>query len=138
MISLSVHNAGPNHQTVRLDEYDPQWQQLAHDLFKRIGARLSPSQLPQPQPLGSYSILQSGGTERAAKIVLYQAALAKGSWQPGTDGVYVCSRAEGGPKRASLTVGFIPKAEERFAFFRLEPTQDLDVMADFIVALADY
>ncbi|MGA2904441.1 MAG: hypothetical protein ABSD98_11455 [Candidatus Korobacteraceae bacterium] len=138
MIPLRVQNAGPNHQTVRLDEYDSQWQQLARDLFQRVKARLGPSQLPQTHPLGSYSILQSGGSERAAKIVLYEAALAKGSWHPGADGVYVCLRTEGGPNRAHLTVGFIPKADERFAFFRLEPTQDLDVMADFIVASADY
>ncbi len=138
MIPLHVHNPVPNYQTVRLGEYDPQWQQLACDLFQHVNARLSPAQLPQSQPAGSYSILRSHGSERAAKIVLYEAALAKGSWQPGADGVYVCLRTGGGQERANLTVGFIPKADERFAFFRLEPTQDLNVMADFIVASADY
>lgn len=138
MTQLLVQNQAPNHQTVRLPEYDPQWQQLALDLFQRVSTRVSPVQLAQPQPLGSYSILQSGGSERAAKIVIYQAALAKGSWQPGADGVYVCLRTEGHSTTASLTVGFMPKQDEHFAFFRLEPTQDLDLMADFIVASADY
>jgi hypothetical protein len=125
------------HQTVRLARYDRQWQQLAHDLFQRVRAR-SPAQLARKQPYGSYSVLKSAGSETAAKIVLYEAALAKGPWQPGADGVYVCLRTEGHAATAGLTVGFKPNPAERFAFFRLEPTQDLDVMADFIVASADY
>ena len=133
-----VQNQVPNHQTVRLAEYDPQWQHLALDLFQRVSTRVNPAQLAQPQPLGSYSILRSGGSERAAKIVLYEARLAKGSWKPGADGVYVCLRTKGHSATASLTVGFLPNQDEHFAFFRLEPTQDLDAIADFIVASADY
>jgi len=138
MTPLSVQNQVPNHQTVRLAEYAPQWQQLALDLFRRVGTRVNPRQLAQPQPLGSYSVLQSGGGERAAKIVIYESALAKGAWHPGADGVYVCLRTEGHSATASLTVGFMPKQDEHFAFFRLEPTQDLDQIAEFIVACPDY
>lgn len=138
MTQLLVQNQVPNHQTVRLAEYDPRWQQTALDLFQRVSTRVNPGQLAQPQPLGSYSILQSRGSETAAKIVLYEAALAKGSWRTGSDGVYVCLRTEGYSATASLTVGFMPNQDEHFAFFRLEPTQDLNVMADFIVACADY
>ena len=133
-----VPNVAPNHQTVRLAQYAPQWQQLALDLFQRVRARVKPAQLARPQPDGSYSILQSLGKETAAKIVLYEAASANGTWQPGADGVYICIRTEGHPATADLTIGFKPRQGERFAFFRLEPTQDLDAMADFIAALSDY
>ncbi|HXB69521.1 MAG TPA: hypothetical protein VNY05_14820 [Candidatus Acidoferrales bacterium] len=125
-----------NHQTVRLDTYDPQWQQLAHDLFQRVGARLDPTRLVQAD--GSYSVLQSTSEKRAAKAVIYQAEYAKGNWRPGPDGVYVCIRTAGRSSTSHLTVGFLPKSDERFSFFRIEATQDLDSMADFIVASADY
>ena len=133
-----LQNPGPNHQTVRLSQYDPQWQQLAQELYDRVAARVRPTQLAQPQPDGSYSILRSAGHETAAKIVIFESALAKGPWQPGPDGVYVCLRTPGHPATANLTIGFKPQQSERFAFFRLEATQGLDVMADFIVASVDY
>ena len=125
-----------HHQTVTLNQYDPQWQQLALDLFQCVGARVVPSQLAHPD--GSYSLLQSSGRERAAKIVIYQAAHAKGDWQPGPDGVYVGLRTNGGSATRHLTVGYLPNPDDRFCFFRIEATQDLDSMADFIVASADY
>src|SRR5690349_18526225 len=107
-----------NHQTVPLNQYEVQWQQRALDLFQRVGARVNPGQLAQPD--GSYSILRSSGQERAAKIAIYQTGLGKGDWRPGPDGVYLCIRSEGRATTHHVTVGFLPRSEERFAFFRVE------------------
>ena len=125
-----------HHQTVILNQYDPQWQQLALNLFQLVRARVVPSQVAHPD--GSYSLLRSSGRERAAKIVIYEAAHAKGDWKPGPDGVYVCLRTNGRSATQHLTVGFLPNTDDRFCFFRIEPTQNLGSLADFIVASADY
>ena len=105
---------------------------------ERISALLTPAQLAQPQPDGSYSIRRSGGDETAAKIVIFESSLAREAWRPGPDGVYVCSRTAGNRATRAHTVGFIPNSEERFAYFRLEASQNLDNLARFIVACSDY
>lgn len=50
------------------------------------------------------------------------------------DGVYVLIRLFG--NATGHTIGVAPNHHERFAYFRLHDGQDLDEMADFIVACA--
>jgi hypothetical protein len=125
----------PQHQTVTLAQYDAALQQRCSDLFQRVEQRVTPARTVRQT--GSYSI--SGTTSRriAAKIVIYEAALADGDWRPGVDGVYVCVRTPGNDATHPVTVVFRPNYDERFAWFLFMIGQNPDQMADFITACAD-
>ncbi len=79
-------------------------------------------------------MLAEPGLATAAKIIIYE--FGKGSFNgpsPAIDnGIYILIRVPGGA--IANTFALAPHHDERFAYFRLMESQNLEEMADFIAA----
>jgi len=109
------------------------------DLYRRVQALIGPRAKIEE---GSFSFERPGQSpDIAAKLVIYQDGRNRGDyWHPGPDGVYVLLRTEGNAGTFAHTVALRQPTDEdrRFAFFHLQPTQDLDETSRFIVACCDF
>ena len=133
MSTLTIAFTETSYQTAPLTEYDPHLFDRAALLFqcaaRRVGHRAR-------RHRGSFSVIAASSDATAAKIVIFEAHKGKinGPDPHLVDGVYVLIRL---PANATgKTIAVAPKHHERFAFFRLHESQDLDEMADFIAACA--
>ena len=126
--------AGMSYQTAPLVQYHSVLRQRASELFRRVGDLIGRSRVKEYK--GSFSIFAASTDATAAKIVIYEAGKGKINGPDITlaDGVYILVRASGTP--TTLTIGIAPKSDERFAYFRLIPEQNLNEMAAFIAACA--
>jgi hypothetical protein len=127
----------PSYQTAPLTDYSSVLRNRASDLFQQVSQRVGTGRARRYK--GSFSIIEDTGQATAAKIMLYEDGKGKiNGDDPGlSDGVSLLIRAWGRAKSRTRTIGVAPKHSERFAYFRLAPGQDLEEMADFIVAYAD-
>jgi hypothetical protein len=131
----------PWYGTDKLQSYTQDLRDLALDLFRRVEALIGARAKIEE---GSFSFERSNPSvtvDVAAKLVIYQASVGRGDhWQPGADGVYVLLRTRGYAATFALTVALRqPTADDRrFAFFLLQPGQNLDEMARFIAACCDF
>jgi hypothetical protein len=123
-----------SYQTAPLVDYAVALRERAAELFRRVSERAGPARSRQYK--GSFSILAQSSDATAAKIVVYQTGKGKinGTDPLLEDGVYVLIRVPS--NAAGRTIGVAPKHDERFAYFRLAPDQNLDQMADFIATCA--
>jgi hypothetical protein len=133
----------PWYGTANLGLYAQPSQHLAADLFQRVQALIGPTRAKIEE--GSYSFERTTPSlteDIAAKLVIYQNGINRRGdrWHPGPDGVYVLLRTEGNAGTFPFTVALRQPTNEhrRFAFFRLQDTQDRDEMARFIAACCDY
>jgi hypothetical protein len=131
----------PWYGTDKLQFYDQPLRNLAMDLFRRVQALIGTRANIEE---GSFSFERSNPSttlDVAAKLVIYQVAVGRGDqWRPGADGVYVLLRTRGNAATFALTVALRQPTDDdrRFAFFLLQPNQDLDEMARFIAACCDF
>ena len=125
-----------SYQPALLADYRQDLKNRAEALFQLVENRLGPSRVKERK--GSFTIFEHSGAETAAaKIVIYESG--KGSMNGPdpllADGVYVWVRVPGGP--IGRTIGVAPHHDERFGYFRLADSQNMEEMADFIAACAD-
>ncbi len=122
-----------SYQTAPLAEYSAALRERAAALFQRVAARVGPARAKQFK--GSFSVIAASSDATAAKILIYEAGKGKinGHDPQLADGIYVLVRIYGAPRR---TIAIAPIHHERFAYFRLNESQELDEMADFIAACA--
>jgi hypothetical protein len=123
-----------SYQTAPLLDYAVALRERAAELFRLVSERTGPTGSREYK--GSFSIFAQSSDATAAKIVVYEEGKGKinGTDPLLEDGVYVLIRV---PSNASgRTIGVAPKHDERFAYFRLAPDQNLDRMADFIATCA--
>ena len=123
-----------SYQTAPLLDYAAPLRERAAELFRRVYPRTGPTGSREYK--GSFSIFAQSSDATAAKIVVYQEGKGKinGTDPLLEDGVYVLIRVPS--NAAGRTIGVAPKHDERFAYFRLAPDQNLDQMADFIATAA--
>src|SRR5207247_6536744 len=83
----------PSYQTVPLEEYLPNFQELAERLFQRTKDIIDSHQPKKYR--GSYSILATTSSATVAKIIIYQTGKGRtnGNWPDLRDGVYALFRA---------------------------------------------
>jgi hypothetical protein len=140
---------GPSYQTAPLVEYPEKLQDVAEDLFEAVRPRIGNR---TKRYKGSFSLLARSSSETAAKLVIYQRGLGRenGRWPALANGVYVLIRCNGSVGAAirergllssphmrldaSRTIGIAPKHDERFAYYLLEPRDDLGTIAELIIA----
>jgi hypothetical protein len=136
-ISISPRATPPSYQTAPLTDYSPALRRTAADLFDRVVQRVARGRAIAYK--GSFSVLARSGQSTAAKIIVYEHGKGKpnGDWPLLSDGVYILIRAGGRELSFGRTIGVAPKHEERFAYVRLMPDQDLDEVADFIAACSN-
>jgi len=122
-------------------------------LFESVSQRVGRTKAKQYK--GSFSVFAGSGSETAVKILIYESNKGKtcGSWPNLRDGVYVLLRANGAISEAvwisltrrldlineldrTRTIGIAPKRSERFAYFRLTSTSDLEEISTLIAAYA--
>lgn len=124
-----------SYKTAPLSDYRKDLRDRAAALFQLVERRLGPSRVREYK--GSFSMFEHSSDATAAKIVIYESG--KGSINGPdpllADGVYVWVRVPGGP--IGGTIGVVPHRDERFAYFRLADSQNMEEMADFIAACAD-
>ena len=122
-----------SYQTAPLSDYTPALRERADALFRLVTQRLGPARTRQFT--GSFSILAASSDATAAKILIYETGKGKinGHDPHLTEGIYVLVRVHRASRR---TIAVAPMHHERFAYFRLHESQDLDEMADFIAACA--
>ena len=122
-----------SYQTVPLTEYSQALRDRATALFHLVTERVGAARAKEHK--GSFSVLAATSEATAAKIMIYERAKGKinGHDPQLTDGIYVLIRVHG---TARCTIGVAPMHHERFAYFRLSDSQDLEEMADFIAACA--
>lgn len=121
-----------SYQTAPLVDYTVALRERAADLFRRVSDRLGPAKAKEYK--GSFSFFAQSSDATAAKVVVFEAGKGKinGTDPLLEDGVYVLIRV---PSHShGRTIGVAPRHDERFAYFRLAPDQNLDGMADFIAA----
>jgi hypothetical protein len=144
----------PSYQTVPLDEYSPELQDLAHRLFQRVAEILGTHQ-PKAYK-GSYSILASTSSATVAKIIIYEDGKGKtnGNWPDLRDGIYALIRANDEigdriwnellPQRlpAELdhatrqeTIGIAPSHTEQFAYICVTD-ENLEIIARYLTICA--
>jgi hypothetical protein len=145
--------AEPSYQTVPLADYSLEWQTLATELFNSVSPRVGSTKAKEYR--GSFSVLAGSGSGTAVKILIYQSNKGKtcGTWPDIPDGVYVLIRAKGTISEAiwstlagrlnlieeidrNKTIGIAPKHSERFAYFRLASTSNLEEISTLIAACA--
>jgi hypothetical protein len=123
-----------SYQTVPLVDYRDDLRDRATGLFQLVEERLGTGRVREYK--GSFSVLAEPSLATAAKIVIYESG--KGSINGPdplfVDGVYIWVRVPGGP--IGLTIAVAPHHDERFAYFRLADGQNMEEMADFLVACA--
>lgn len=142
----------PSYQTAPLDEYNLDFRLRAERLFECVSARVDRNKAKRYK--GSFSILAGSGTETAAKIVIFESNKGKtfGPWPDLNDGVYVLLRARGQVRDhistpltgkpdidncfQEGTIGIAPKYSERFAYFQVEPTVDLEEISESVAKFA--
>jgi hypothetical protein len=127
-------NPHPSYQTAPLHEYGKDLRDRATLLFQLVEQRLPANRVREYN--GSFSVLSEPGGATVAKIAIYQSG--KGSFNglnPLNDGIYVCIRVLG--EQVASTIAFAPHHEERFAYFSLTDTQDLEEMAGFLSSCAN-
>ncbi|HWC96057.1 MAG TPA: hypothetical protein VG456_04895 [Candidatus Sulfopaludibacter sp.] len=122
-----------SYQTVPLEEYRADLRERAAALFRLLVERAGVARSKQFK--GSFSILAASSEATAAKIVIYETGKGKinGHDPHLEDGLYILVRVHGSTGR---TLGVAPMHHERFAYFRLQETQALDTIADFLAACA--
>lgn len=122
-----------SYQTAPLAEYSAALRERAAALFQRVAARVGPARAKQFK--GRFSVIAASSDATAAKILIYEAGKGKinGHDPQLANGIYVLVRIYGAPRR---TIAIAPIRRERFAYFRLNESQELDEMADFIAACA--
>jgi hypothetical protein len=131
----------PWYGTDELQSYDRPLRDLAMDLFLRVEGLIGTRAKIEE---GSFSFGRSNpsaAVDVAAKLVIYQGGVGRGDhWQPGADGVYVLLRTRGNAATLAHTVALRQPTNDdrRFAFFLLQPRQNLDEMAQFIAACCDF
>jgi hypothetical protein len=131
----------PWYGTNKLQFYNPRLQDLAMDLFRRVAALIGTRAKVEEGSFSFERSMSSATVDVAGKLVIYQGSVGRGDhWQPGADGVYVLLRTQGNAATFTLTVALRQPTDDdrRFAFFLLQPGQDLDEMARFIAACCDY
>ncbi|MFN7939108.1 MAG: hypothetical protein U0R19_37640 [Bryobacteraceae bacterium] len=131
----------PWYGTDKLQFYDPRLQDLATDLFRRVEALIGTRAKVEEGSVSFERSRPSATVDIAAKLVIYKASVGRGDhWQPGADGVYVLLRTRGNTATFTLTVALRQPTDDdrRFAFFLLQPSQDLGEMARFIAACCDF
>ncbi len=143
----------PSYQTAPLSEYSSVHGRRALELFEmarqNVGTR-------GKKYRGSFTIMAGSCSETAAKIIIYERGLGRenGDWPGLQNGIYVLVRLNGvagnaiwdegllvsnaysgrlDPKR---TLGVAPNHSELFAYFRLEPEDDLRSIAELLVMCA--
>lgn len=134
MSTLTIAFTETSYQTEPLAEYAPALLDRAAALFQRVAKRVGHARARRHT--GSFSVIAASSEATAAKIVIYERGKGKtnGPNPQLVDGVYVLIRLFGDATGHSIAVA--PNHHERFAYFRLHDGQDLDEMADFIVACA--
>jgi hypothetical protein len=152
-IDLPDSRAEPSYQTVSLTKYDGALRERAEEVFGSVSEQLG---LKAKRYKGSFSVFSKLSNETVAKIVIYQHGLGRenGEWPSLSDGVYVLVRRNGGAWRATWegnllrssalyerlnperTLGIAPKHAERFAYFRLEPQDEIQSVADLLMIFA--
>jgi hypothetical protein len=127
-----------SYQTAPLQDYSPEFQELARHLFQRVSEIIG---LQQPKEYrGSYSILASSSSATVAKIIIYESGKGKtnGNWPDLQEGVYALIRAndEIGDRiwnelippqlpaelehaTRDRTIGVAPSHTEQFAYIRV-------------------
>jgi len=133
MSTLTIAFTESSYQTAPLNLYDPDLAGRATALFRCVAARVGHR---AKRHRGSFSVIAGSSDATAAKIVIFEAGKGKtnGPNPHLANGVYVLIRLPG--DATGQTIGVAPKHHERFAFFRLQDSQDLEEMADFIAACA--
>jgi hypothetical protein len=145
------YGPAPSYQTAPLTSYSRTLFERAEGLFKIIKRQIGPK---AQQYKGSFTAFASSSSETAGKIVIYQQGLGRenGLWPTMSDGVYILVRCNGSSGRAiwqasalwsntywerldpQRTLGIAPKHNERFAYFRLEPEDKIEIVAALLVA----
>jgi hypothetical protein len=123
-----------SYQTAPLVDYAAPLRERAAELFRLVSERVGSARAKAYK--GSFSVFAQSSDATAAKVMIYEAGKGKinGTDPLLGDGVYVLVRVPShGPGR---TIGVAPKHDERFAYFRLAPGQNLNEMADFIATCA--
>lgn len=119
-----------NYLTSPLSAYDPVFRERAGDLSQRIVNRIGPHRMKERD--GSYSILNASNDGVAAKIIM-----VKGKDRAGVpDGVYILINTFPRETIGIETIAVGPWWDSRYAYFRLAADQDLDEIANFILAFA--
>jgi hypothetical protein len=123
-----------SYQTAPLAEYRAELRDRAAELFRLVADRTGPSRAKEHR--GSFSVIAASSDATAAKIVIYEAGRGKmnGPELALIDGIYILIRLNGNV--TGRTLGVAPMHHERFAYFRLAETQDLEETADFLAACA--
>lgn len=124
-----------SYQTGPLSDYTAALRERAADLFRRVSERVGSSKAREYK--GSFSIFAQSNDSTAAKVLVFEAGKGKinGADPQMEDGVYVLIRVPSHSLRGR-TIGVAPKHDERFAYFRVAPDQNLEEMANFIAACA--
>lgn len=120
-----------NYQTAPLTSYSPSLRQRAADLVGRVTELVGKRRVKRRH--GSYSILNCAPPRGAvtAKILMY-----KGGRRPQLpEGIYILVGVSPEEARQVRTIACGPWWNARFAYFRLGDDQDLDEIADFVVAM---
>ncbi len=122
-----------SYQTAPLVDYSPAFRERAAALFRLVAARAGAARAKEHK--GSFSVIAASSDVTAAKIMIYEAGKGKinGHDPQLSDGIYILIRVHGTGGR---TIGVAPMHHERFAYFRLSDEQDLEEMADFLLACA--
>ena len=125
-----------SYKTAPLLDYRKELKDRANDLFQLVADLLGPSRVKEYK--GSFSVLEHPSDATAAKIVIYESGKGSINGRPDpmlADGVYVWVRVSG--ETTARTMAVAPHHTERFAYFRLEDSQNLQEMANFIAACAN-
>lgn len=143
----------PGYQTDRLEKYPSEFQNVAENLFRKLGERIPDTQIKKYP--GSYSVFGTRSKETAAKIVIYHPHVGKtpSDWPRIRDGEYVFVRANGtlasgiwddilgtempemfARMRRTETVTVAPAHGERFAYFPVMPGDDREEIASLMAA----
>ncbi len=143
-------NEGPSYQTVPPIEYSHALRERAEELFGTVSQQIGHK---AKKYKGSFSIFATSFGETVAKIVIYQRGLGRenGPWPMLPDGVYVLVRCNGSAQRflwqadvlksnpycprldLRRTLAIAPKHSERFAYFRIEPEDEMRTVANLLV-----
>lgn len=144
----------PSYQTIPLEGYSPEFQELARRLFDRVTDIIGIHQLKPFK--GSYSIFAGTSSATVAKVIIYEdgKGRANGNWPDLRDGVYALIRAnsEIGDRiwngllppqlpadldhaNQNTAIGVAPSHAERFAYIRVTE-HNLEPIARYLAICA--
>lgn len=141
---------GSSYQTAPLEQYSPEFQELAGKLFALVGDRVRQTQAKKYK--GSYTFTATSTQGTAAKIIIYEERRGKvnGRWPGLGEGVYVLLRVNEptAPQiwqrvsseypaifhrmRIEDTLAIAPAHSEQFAFFSVRNDDDCENIAEIV------